>query len=157
MIERTNEHGQRPDVIEFDGPEPPAPPSIGAVLKALRGDRTLRKVETDTGISNSYLSNLEMGRKNPGIKSLSKLATYYQVPLNGLLDCAGMPFDEQAMVHKDILATAQAHVEDIQRSYDFVLGDPVLGDLEKPAETPPLDTQKFVVRLYEHYTGKRLL
>ena len=157
MMERTNEQGHRTDVIGNDVQERPRSQTIGELLKELRGDKTLRKVEMDTGISNSYLSNLEMGRKNPGIKSLSKLATYYQVPLSGLVDYAGLPFDEQAMARKDVLATAQATVEDVQRSYDFVLADPHLGDYEKPTESLPIDAQKFVVRLYEHYTGKRLL
>lgn len=156
MIERTNELGQQASVINDDGEENPATKSIGALLKELRGDRTLREVENDTGISNSYLSNLEMGHKNPGIKSLSKLAKYYKVPLGGLLDYAGLPFDEQAAAQKDVLVHRQAREDDIQRSYNFVLADPFLGDFDKPAE-PPLDTQEFVVRLYEFYTGKKLL
>lgn len=157
MMERTSEHGHQSAVIKDDDQQRPHSKTIGALLKELRGERTLREVETDTGISNSYLSNLEMGRKNPGIKSLSKLATYYQVPLSGLLDHAGLSCDEQAIARMGALAIAQVDVEDVQRSYDFVLADPHLGDYEKPAGRLPVDAQKFVVRLYEHYTGKRLL
>ena len=157
MLERTSGHSQRPDDTKDDDQANPTPPKIGDVLKLLRGDRTLRRVENDTGISNSYLSNLEMGRKNPGIKSLSKLATYYEVPLNGLMEYAGLPFDDQAAARREVLTSAEANLEEVQRGYEFVLTDPHLGHYEKPAETPSVDTQKFVVRLYEHYTGKKLL
>ena len=157
MLERTSGHSQRPDDTTDDVPENPTPKTIGDVLKHLRGDLTLRQVENAIGISNSYLSNLEMGRKNPGIKSLSKLATYYEVPLNGLLEYAGLPFDELATVHGRTLIHEQESLEEVKRSYEFVLTDPSLGHYEKPATTPSVDTQKFVVQIYEHYTGKKLL
>ena len=157
MVERTSEHSQRRDDTENDDEENPKPEPIGELLKLLRGDRTLRRVETDTGISNSYLSNLEMGRKKPGIKSLSKLASYYDVPLNGLLYQAGLPYDYRAANRHEVLTNPRANQDEILRSYEFVLTDPHLALYEKPAEAPPVDTQKFVVKLYEHYTGKKLL
>ena len=157
MIERTTENSQRLDDTKKDDQENPIPAEIRALLKQLRGDRTLRQVETDTGIPNSYLSNLEMGRKNPGIKTLSKLATYYQVSLNGLLECAGLPFDERATARPKAITNVKEYIDEIHRSYEFVLTDPHLAFYEKPAETPSVDTQTFVVKLYEHYTGKKLL
>lgn len=157
MIERTTENSQRLDDTKKDDQENPNPAEIRALLKQLRGDRTLRQVETDTGIPNSYLSNLEMGRKNPGIKTLSKLATYYQVSLNGLLECAGLPFDERATARSKAITNVKEYIDEIHRSYEFVLTDPHLAFYEKPAETPSVDTQTFVVKLYEHYTGKKLL
>ena len=157
MIERTTENSQRLDDTKKDDQENPNPAEIRALLKQLRGDRTLRQVETDTGIPNSYLSNLEMGRKNPGIKTLSKLATYYQVSLNGLLECAGLPFDERAVARSKAITNVKEYIDEIHRSYEFVLTDPHLAFYEKPAETPSVDTQTFVVKLYEHYTGKKLL
>ena len=45
----------------------------------------------------------------------------------------------------------------IQRYYDFVMADPDLRDCRKPKETPSVDFQRFVVEMYEHYTGKKLL
>lgn len=157
MIEHASDLGQRPADTENDDEENPKPETIGELLKLLRGDRTLRQVETDTGISNSYLSNLEMGRKNPGIRSLSKLAAYYEVPLNGLLDQAGLPYDRRAAKRHEVLTNPRANRDEIQRSYEFVLTDPQLALYEKPVDTPSVDTQKFVVKLYEHYTGKKLL
>ena len=157
MISGTSERRQRPDVINNPDQEPHDTATISALLKQLRGDRTLRQVEQDTGISNSYLSNLEMGRKHPGIRSLSKLAAYYRVPLNGLLECAGLPFDENAATLGESLNKMQASLEDVRRGYDFVLTDPHLVHYEKPTAPPSVDTQKFVVNLYEHYTGRKLL
>ena len=125
-------------------------PAITTLLRRLRGSRTLREVEADTGISNSYLSNIESGAKRPGTKILTKLSTYYRVPLNDLLEAAGRPFDENAMV-------LAGSVADLQRSYDFVMADPNLTQYRKPAGTPHEDVQKFLVQMYQHYTGKRLL
>lgn len=63
-------------------------PIVGAVdqvpshLKEWRvmRDFTLRKVEEDTGISNSYLSQLETGKvKNPSFDVVVKICRLYQV------------------------------------------------------------------------------
>ena len=123
---------------------------ITSLLRRLRGTRTLRQVEADTGISNSYLSNLESGAKRPGVKILSRLAAYYRVRPRDLLQAAGLPFDENAAVLAD-------SVSELQRIYEFVIADPNFSHYGKPAGTPPVDVQKFVVHMYEHYTGKRLI
>jgi hypothetical protein len=48
--------------------------------------KTLREVETATGVSNAYISQLENGRiTDPGVKRLSFLAKYYGVTLDDLL------------------------------------------------------------------------
>ena len=125
-------------------------PPIGELLKELRGTRTLRQVEADTGITNAYLSNLELGLKRPGLKTLAKLGTYYQVPLDHLLHVAGMDGDAPETVQ-------QESVIDIQRAYGFVLGDPRVSLYPKPTETPTLDVQKFVVQMYQYFTGKKLI
>ena len=126
------------------------PPSIGDLLRSLRGGRTLRQVEADTGVSNSYLCNLESGLKRPGIRTLSKLSAYYQAPLQDLLQAAGLdpvtPVPESA-----------GSVLDVQRSYEFVMADPDFRHLQKPQGTPSVDYQRFIVEMYQHYTGKRLL
>ena len=46
---------------------------------------------------------------------------------------------------------------DIQRSFRFVMDDPELEVFEKPSEAAPIDLKRYVVQLYEHYTGKKLL
>ncbi len=134
---------------EPDGKARQRPP-IGELLKKLRGTRTLRQVETDTGITNAYLSNIELGLKKPGMKTLSKLAIYYRVPLEHLLRVAGLEDEAPQPVQ-------QESVLDIQRAYGFVLGDPSVSQYRMPDETPSLDMQKFVVQMYQHFTGRRLL
>ena len=125
-------------------------PPITSVLRHLRGTRTLRQVEADTGISNAYLSNIESGAKRPGVKILSKLAAYYRYPLGELLQAAGLPFDEHAAV------LADSNTE-LQRIYEFVIADPNFMHYGKPAGTPPVDVQRFVIQMYEYYTGKKLI
>ena len=125
-------------------------PPITSLLRRLRGTRTLRQVEAETSISNAYLSNIETGAKRPGARILSKLAQYYRVPLQDLLETAGLPFDENVAVLED-------SASELQRIYEFVIADPNFAHYGKPAGTPPVDVQKFVVHMYEHYTGKRLI
>ena len=66
-------------------------PTIGAILKRLRGKRSLRQVHAETGVPYTYLSSIELGQKNPGIKTLSRLAEFYEFPLPELLQAAGVP------------------------------------------------------------------
>ena len=156
-IERMSEFSQavmEPPSSDVQHEDSPATtrerPPITAVLRRLRGIRTLRQVEADTGISNAYLSNIESGAKRPGVKILSKLAAYYRYPLGELLQTAGLPFDENAAVLAD-------STTELQRIYEFVIADPDFMHYGKPAGRPPTDVQKFVIQMYEHYTGKKLL
>ena len=125
-------------------------PPIGELLRTLRGDRTLRDLERGTGIPNAYLSNIELGIKKPGLKTLTKLSAYHEVPLNELLRVAGLPHQEEEE-GKDISAI------DIKRSFNFLASDPDLYRFPVPAEPLSLDTQRYIVQLYQHYTGKELL
>ena len=125
-------------------------PPIGELLKQLRGTKTLRQVEADTGITNAYLSNLELGLKKPGFRTLTKLSRYYSVPMDHLLRVADMEGDVPQPDGVD-------SVMDIQRAFDFVITDPNVAHYQKPADILPLDAQKFVVQIYQHYTGRKLL
>lgn len=54
--------------------------------------KTLRAVQTETGISNAYLSQLETGKiKMPSPQNLHKLAAAYDVPYELLMELAGFP------------------------------------------------------------------
>ena len=123
---------------------------IGQLLKTLRGTKTLRQVEADTGITNAYLSNLESGLKKPGIRTLTKLSRYYSVPIDHLIHVAGLEGDVPQPAGED-------SVMDIQRAFDFVITDPNVAHYHRPAGALPLDMQKFVVQIYQHYTGRKLL
>ena len=125
-------------------------PPIGELLKRLRGARTLRNVEADTGITNAYLSNIELGIKKPGVRTLVKLSSYYQVPLEHLLHVAGIDGEMPQPVERD-------SPMDIQRAFDFAVTDPRLADCPKPPEDLPLEVQRYVVRIYEQYTSRKLL
>ena len=126
-------------------------PPVGKLLRELRGERSLRQVEADTGISNSYLSNLESGLKRPGVRTLAKLAEYYQVPLMDLLEANGI----QVVNH--FFDRSPGETAEVQRSYAFVLADPLFTQIAKPARPTSTEYQEFIVKMYEVYTGKRLL
>ena len=144
----TLRESEQPDTGKPSGPR--QRPPIGELLRTLRGDRTLREMERDTGIPNAYLSNIELGIKKPGLKTLTKLSAYHEVPLNELLRVAGLPYQED-QEGKDISAI------DIKRSFNFLASDPDLYRFPVPAEPLSLDTQRYIVQLYQHYTGKKLL
>ena len=157
MLEHVSVFSQQDDVTttnedkdptEDDGK--PNKPPISTLLKLLRGDKSLRQMERDTGISNAYLCNIELGLRKPGIKTLTKLARYHQVPLENLLQATAMPLEEAPIEYS-------GSILDVQRSYDYVLADPVLNQYRKPAGMPSMDYQRFVVQMYQHYTGKKLL
>jgi transcriptional regulator with XRE-family HTH domain len=122
---------------------------IGSLLRDLRGRLSLRQLEKATGITYSYLSNIERGNRRPGFKILSKLAVYHDVPMRDLLAAAGYP-PEPAEDGRHTIA-------DIQRSFRFVIEDPELEVFEKPSEAAPIDLKRYLVQLYEHYTGRKLL
>ena len=122
---------------------------VGPLLRDLRGERSLRQLEEETGITYSYLSVIERGNKRPGPRVLSRLAAFHEVPLDDLLDAAGYP--------QQTTEERTPTIADIQRSFRFVVDDPELDDYPRPSEAAPIDLQRFIVQLYEHYTGKRLL
>ncbi len=68
--------------------------SLGQFLRTVRDDKhlTLRTVESSTGISNAYLSQLEGDKiKQPSPVILHKLSDLYQVSYAALLGLAGYP------------------------------------------------------------------
>lgn len=69
---------------------------LGSYLKELRGKKSLRDVQKDTGISHTYLSTLEKGidprtnkPREPSFDTLKKLSDYYDVSYIDLLSKAG--------------------------------------------------------------------
>jgi transcriptional regulator with XRE-family HTH domain len=60
---------------------------IGAKLRELRTSRrrTLAQVSQGTGLSASFLGDMERGRTRPSVESIKTLAAYYGVSPNELL------------------------------------------------------------------------
>ena len=73
-------------------------------LRRIRGirDVSLRDVEKATKISNAYISQLERGEvKNPSPNKLYKLADFYNVPYESLMESAGyMEKSKKGSAHK---------------------------------------------------------
>lgn len=61
---------------------------IGQAIKnrRIKKNKTQLQVSEDTGISRSYLSDVENGRYMPSVETLIKLASYLELNLNFLLE-----------------------------------------------------------------------
>ena len=123
---------------------------IGQMLKRLRGNTSLRGVQRLTGISNAYLSQIEKGIRHPGPKLLRRLAAFYGVGLQGMLKKAGYLEREGDEPEAD-------EATEVERAYQYVLSDPVFRVGTRPRGPLSIESKRFIVELYERYTGKRLL
>lgn len=123
---------------------------LGQLLKRLRGQTSLRGVQRLTGISNAYLSQVEKGDRHPGPKLLSRLASLYGVGVQELLKKAGYLDDEGEDSEVD-------EATEVERAYHYVLSDPVFRVGTRPRGLLSFESKRFIVELYERYTGKRLL
>jgi len=73
--------------------------TLSRYLRSLRAadGLTLRAVEEKTGISNALLSQLESGKvKQPSPITLYKLAGFYNVPYQTLMEKAGYPVPNES-------------------------------------------------------------
>ena len=61
--------------------------NIGRIIKHERLKKSLKQYELaeKAGISNTYLSDIEVGRTTPSIKTLSKIAEALEVEIDKLL------------------------------------------------------------------------
>ena len=124
---------------------------IGPLLKRLRGDMSLREVRRVTGISNSYLSEIEKGERRPGTNLLKRLATLYSVDIHVLMERAGYLDNEG----ED--ADPADDPQEIERAFQYVLADPVFRFGTRPDGPLSLASKRFIVEMYERFSGKRLL
>ena len=123
---------------------------LGAVLRRLRGERTLRDVQTETGIANSYLCNVELGYQQPGLKFLTRVAEYYQVGVAEIIRQA-------ELLRNSLLDTEDTRIADVERSYQFIMDDPKLSACREPETPLSIEAKRHFVRMYELLTGKLLL
>ena len=121
---------------------------IGPLLRRLRGDLSLRDVTRRTGISSSYLSQIERGGRKPGSNMLRKLAALYNVDEQEMMKRAGRvgqpdPYSDEAM--------------EVERAYQYVLADPAFRVGTRPDGPMSVNAKRFIVEMYERFTNKRLL
>lgn len=131
--------------------------NFGEFLKDLRIRKglRLRDVEEATEVSNSYLSQVENGKRNPPHPDiLRKLASVYGVSLNDLMVEAGyldpkVKKPDRALSPEEELSWA---FQTVKNDPDYKEGARDIGDGEI---TPQL--KRFIVRMYEKHTGRKLL
>ena len=124
--------------------------NIGQMLKRLRGDTSLRGVHRLSGISNAYLSQIEKGERHPGPKVLRRLAALYGVGAAELLRKAGY-------LERDGMEPEANETDEVERAYRYVLDDPVFRVGTRPRGPLSIESKRFIVELYERWSGKRLL
>ena len=124
--------------------------TIGEMLKRLRGDTSLRAIQRLSGVSNAYLSQVEKGIRQPGPRLLRKLAALYGVGVQQLFRNAG--YLDRAGEEPEVDEPAE-----VERAYQYVLADPVFRVGTRPRGPLSMESKRFIVELYERYSGKRLL
>jgi transcriptional regulator with XRE-family HTH domain len=127
---------------------------FGEYLKNLREQRklSLRDVAAKTGMSYSYLTQIEHGRRRPpGADLLKKLAPVYGVSVRDLLKAAGYLDDIEPA--KPTLSEE----EEVERAFHYVISDPRYQSGTRVTGPLTTDVKRFVVEMYEKATGKKLL
>ena len=140
------EHDQDRDVAERREPE--GIEDFGTMLKRLRGELSLRDVNRLCGVSGSYLSQIERGQRMPGRSLVLKLAEAYGVDGGELLKRAG---------HTGQPAPNSREMLDVERAFQYVLADPDFRVGTRPDGPLSTNSKRFIVEMYERFTGKRLL
>ncbi len=121
-------------------------------LKKLRNDMrlSLRQVAAKAGVSVSYLTQLEHGRRGvPGAPVLKKLAPIYNISTRELLKAAGYLDDDTKPVLSD--------KEEVDMAFTYVMNDPRYKSGTRFNGELTTDVKRFIVQMYETSTGKKLL
>jgi transcriptional regulator with XRE-family HTH domain len=125
---------------------------FGAYLRQLRKQKglTLKQVEKLARVSNSFLSQVERGIRNPPHPDiLNRLAGAYGISAHDLLNAAG--YIKQESPEKQIR-------ERIERAYEHVVTDPKYNQgTRMKGMVLPLEAKKFIVEMYEKFTKRQLL
>ena len=134
--------------VHDEDPGPHANEEIGTLLRRLRGELSLRDITRLTGISSSYLSQLERGEKRPGRSVLKRLAQTYNVDLRDLLKRAGYGPRPDPNSNESL---------EVERAYRYVLSDPVFRVGTRPDGPLSISAKRFIVEMYEKFTDRKLL
>jgi HTH-type transcriptional regulator, competence development regulator len=129
--------------------------AFGEYLKRLRiaEKLSLRQVEKEVGISNSYLYQIERGERNaPKLDIMKKLATLYKVSFASLLAAARLeePEDEDRY-YTNIEQSIQNAFEMVRRDPDYAYGT------QLNADDLSLEVKRFIVEMYEKSNNLKLL
>lgn len=127
---------------------------FGDYLRSLREQQkmSLREVAAKTGVSVSYITQIEnRRRKAPGPDVLKRLAPAYNVPVRELLKAAGYLDDIEP------IRPSVSEEEEIDRAYRYAQSDPQFKFGTRITGPVTTDVKRFIVEMYEKATGKRLL
>lgn len=80
--------------------------NIGEALKEIRKAKKIKQAEISkaTGISRTYVCQIESGEKNPSIEVLGKICEFIKVPLPVLLFVSGEEKDFETVLSKKQMA-----------------------------------------------------
>ena len=124
---------------------------LGDSLRELRKRKhlSLRDIEKESGVSGSYLSQVEQGKRHPSADLLRKIAPTYGASVRELLVMAGY-LDEPE-------ATMSDH-DRIEWAFRAVVSDPDyrFGTSLRMTELS-IEAKRFIVEIYEKATGRKLM
>ncbi len=127
---------------------------FGDYLRRLRERQkmSLREAAAKTGVSVSYLTQIEnRRRKPPGPEVLKKLAPAYDVSIRDLLKAAGY-LDDVEQVKQ-----ATSEEDEVDRAYRFAISDPQFRFGTRITGEVTTDVKRFIVEVYEKATGRKLI
>lgn len=124
---------------------------FGLVVKRLRQNKRLsiRDVEERTSLSASYLYQIERGARNvPSASAITLLAEVYGVPFASLMAAAKYVDPEELALYYDQLDRAFRFVcQDKRFKYNLLVDEAAV----------PEGVKRFMVEMYQHFTGVKLL
>lgn len=88
--------------------------SFGRYLSSLRNERVLtqEKLAKLAHISRGYLALIEQGRNTPKAKTIRALAQALKVPVNEMLEAAGLEPEKSDSESEDTLLSQDSHADD---------------------------------------------
>ena len=130
----------------------PAMEKFGPYIRKLRKERrlTLKQVEKAARVSNSFLSQVERGIRNPPKPDiLNRLAEAYGVPAHDLMEAAGYIKSKPNEMRER---------ERVELAYQHVITDPNYSQgTRMRGQTLSLEAKRFIVQIYEKATNRSLL
>lgn len=121
-------------------------------MRKLRKQRglTLKQVEKAAHVSNSFLSQVERGVRNPPRPDiLNRIAGVYSVPAHDLMEAAGYIKAKPGEMRER---------ERVELAYQHVITDPNYSQgTRMKGQALSLEAKKFIIQIYEKATKRNLL